>query len=99
MSLDIDSRDCRVGLHAVVLKCRDKQGKGYEEMEALSLKLPEDGPEVGAKLQTNKPVQNWCNNKYAQKNTHINTFILAEQTKASAGSSSGVHYVLHAAER
>lgn len=68
-------------------------------MEALSSQLPEDGPEVGAKSQTNKPAQNSCNTTKYANNTHINTFTLAEQTEASAGSSSGVYYALRAAER
>lgn len=63
-------------------------------------KLPQDGPEECAKLQTNKTVQNWCNKQiYTHTHTHINTFTLAEHTKASAGSSGGVYYALRAAAR
>lgn len=51
----MDSHGYKMGLDTVVgLKMKSNTRKNHEQEEALSQQLPEDGPEVGAKLQTNK---------------------------------------------
>lgn len=81
----------------------NREEEREKDREAVSLRLPEDGPEVGATLQTNKLVLKSCYNQICTQHTHTNTHIktlkLAKQTEASADISSRVYYALRAAER